>query len=308
MTFRRGATLPVSVTLGHADTCDLGPTAGNGFYKRWPDDLALLADLGVTDLRLTFDWARFQPKPGEFSGAWVERYENVVQAATAVGMTVWAALHDAGVPRWFVNEGGLDDDEAVTAWWPRWVERVADRFGDAVEGWIPFAELPNGLPDQVWIDTWGILGGGDADVVLSLTAADGFGAATRHEGRFGRLGIAFDALADPDVSVDAFGDDLLDGESNRWTEAVHSAAEAVSGAPIVVSRFTPNHDDPDVDGRLMDRMVGVLDAAIADGITVDTCFVEPAIAGPDSAMALLGTDRTPRPAAEVYLTSADDDR
>ena len=38
----------------------------------------------------------------------------------------------ARIPRWFDNDGGFDDDETFTTWWPRWVERIADRFGDSV--------------------------------------------------------------------------------------------------------------------------------------------------------------------------------
>jgi hypothetical protein len=38
----------------------------------------------------------------------------------------WACLYEGAIPRWFDNDGGIDDDEAFTAWWPRWVERAAD--------------------------------------------------------------------------------------------------------------------------------------------------------------------------------------
>lgn len=299
MTFRRGATLPVAVTLGHADTCDLGPTAGNGFYTRWPDDLALLVDLGVTDLRLTFDWARFQPKPGEFAGAWVERYEHVLGAARAIGLSVWASLYDAGVPKWLVNEGGLDHRDTVTAWWPRWVERVADRFGGLVDGWIPFAEIPGNLPDQPWIDTWQILGGGRPPVVLSVAAPDDLGIAQRHLGRFDHLGISLDALVAADVEVT---DAVLDEESARWRQALEEAAEITPRASLMVSRFTPNHDDPDADGLLVERAIATFDDAIRSGIDVVACLIEPAIAGPDSARALLDSGRRTRPAADVFLS------
>lgn len=304
MSFRRGATLPVAVTLGHADSCDLGPSAGNGFYKRWPDDLALLTELGVTDVRLTFDWARFQPKPGEMSGAWIERYENFVEAARAIGLDVWASMYDAGVPRWFANEGGLDDAEAVTTWWPRWVERVADRFGDRVDGWIPFAEVPAGLPDQPWIDTWEILGSGEAPVVASVGAPDDLGFATRHAERLDLVGLSFVALDDPQIDVD---DGLLATLADRWSEALHHAAESAPDVPLMVSRFVPNHDDPEADGLLVARMVEVLDAAISGGLDVTACLIEPAIAGPESSRALLDSSRAVRPAAEVFLSPPDDD-
>lgn len=297
MTFRRGASLPVAVSLGHAESCDLGPTAGNGFYKRWPDDLALLADLGVVDLRLTFDWARLQPKPGEFAGSWVERYENVFEAAQAIGISVWATMYDSGVPKWFVNEGGLDDDEAITRWWPRWVERVADHFGDRVDGWIPFAVIPSGLPDAAWLGTWEILGAGEPPVVASLESADGVGFVERHEGRFDRLGVALDVV----------NHDALDHEAERWGQALRDAAEAAPDTPLVVSRFTPDHEDPEVDARLVACLVEVLEQAIADGLDIETCLIEPAIAGHDDSRGLLDSDRVAQPAAEVFLIPPDDD-
>ena len=51
-------------------------------------------------------------------------------AAEAIDLRIWATLHDGSIPRWFDNDGGFDDDETFITWWPRWVERVADRFGD----------------------------------------------------------------------------------------------------------------------------------------------------------------------------------
>lgn len=297
-TFRRGASLPVATTLGHADTSDLGPSAGNGFFTRWPDDLALLAEHGLTDLRLTFDWARLQPRPGEVSSAWTERYENVFDAAEAIGLTVHAALLDDGVPRWFANEGGLDDDEAVVRWWPRWVERVADRFGDRVDVWIPFSVVPAGLPDQAWRDTWRTLGGDDAPVTLSISASDDVPRIGRVDSTFDAIGVALDTGVAADAAV---GDIELDDVAERWTQALHDVADAAPDRPMIVSRFVLDHELSEVNGRLVGRLVDVLDAAIDDGLDLSTCLVEPAIAGPDSNAALFDVTRRPLPTADAYL-------
>lgn len=302
MTFNRGATLPVAATLGHADTSTLGPTAGNGFYKRWPDDLALLADRGCTDLRLTLDWARLQPKPGEFSGDWSERYENIFSAAEAIGITVWATMYDTGVPKWFDNEGGIDDAEAVERWWPRWVERVAERFGDEVRGWIPFAVVPPGLPTQVWTDTWNILGGDDSPVASSHQARDGF-ALVPDLAHLDLVGIALETLIDTEAVP---SDDELRHAGERWEQAIHDAAEAADGLPLIVSEFTPHHMDPKVGGLIVERFVDVVDSAIADGIEVTTCFLDPAIAGPEFPLGLIDRDRTPQPAADAYFVDTSD--
>ena len=37
---------------------------GNGFATNFHDDLALIASLGVTDVRLTIEWARVEPVEG----------------------------------------------------------------------------------------------------------------------------------------------------------------------------------------------------------------------------------------------------
>jgi hypothetical protein len=54
-----------------------------------------------------------QPKPGVLDADWSERFEQIVQAADAIGMHAWACLHEDSIPRWFDNDGGFDDEENV---------------------------------------------------------------------------------------------------------------------------------------------------------------------------------------------------
>jgi beta-glucosidase len=295
MSFRRGAALSTSSTLGFADTADVGPTAGTGFYRRWPDDLAALQDAGATDVRLTIDWARLQPKPDTFDDDWAERFEQMIAAATAIDLRVWATLHDGSIPKWLDNEGGLADDEAVTRWWPRWVERTAERFGDLVGGWVPFATVPAGMPEQPWRDTWGILGGGDAPVVASVdpdhTAAGGFSGLTT------ALGLALPISWDRADDLDR-GD--LERAGVRWGDVVRDAADAAD-APIVISGFSPTHDDPETASLVVERLVETLDDAISDGVVVELCFLDPAISSPESPSGLLDADRAPTPAGLAFL-------
>jgi beta-glucosidase len=295
MSFRRGAVLSTSSTLGFAETADVGPTAGNGFYRRWPDDLAALQDTGATDVRLTVDWARLQPKPDTLDTDWAERFEQMITAAAAIDLRVWATLHDGSIPRWLDNEGGLADDEAIVRWWPRWVERAAERFGDLVGGWVPFATMPAGLPEQAWLDTWGILGGGPAPVVATIdpdrTSADALAGLTT------ALGLALPIGWDGD---DTLTEGALDDAGARWGDVIRDAADAAD-APVVVSGFCPTHDDPDTAARIVERLVAVLDDAIDDGVVVELCLLDPAISSPDSPCGLLDADRAPTPAGLAFL-------
>jgi hypothetical protein len=69
----------------------------------------------------------------------------------------------------------------------------------------------------------------------------------------------------------------------------------------VITGFCPRHDDVEASALIVEQLVRSLDDAIADGVDVDTCFVEPAIAAPDTSSGLLDADRNPTPAAELFL-------
>ncbi|HYN32781.1 MAG TPA: family 1 glycosylhydrolase [Ilumatobacteraceae bacterium] len=280
-------------TLGYADNSDVGLTAGNGFISQWPDDLAALHEVGITDVRLTLDWARLQPRPTDLDGDWAERYEHMLAAADVIGLRVWATLHDGSIPRWLDNDGGFDDDETFATWWPRWVERIAERFGDSVAGWVPFAEIPRGAPAQPWRDTWSILEG-TSPVVASVSAETT--SIEKYVGCASYLGIS---LPTPWEHDEAIGDRQLETASTQWGQAVRDGADDFDG-PVVITGFCPDHDDLDAAALIVDQLVTSLDDATADGVKVDVCFLEPAISLPDSPPGLLDPDRNPTPAAKPF--------
>lgn len=296
MSLRRGTALTTATTLGHADTADLGPTAGNGFRTRWPDDLAALQDLGVSDVRIALDWARLQPKPGVLEEDWVERFTQILQAADAIGVRPWACLHETAVPRWFDNDGGFADAETFTRWWPRWVERAADRFGDLVTGWIPFACLPAGAPEQPWTDTWGILAGGPP-VAAAVDLRDRATTVGSYAGRTDLLGAVLTGDWGRDEQVGAAE---IARHADRWGGELREAAEAI-GVGLIVSGFSAGHDDADTAGEIVAAFRAVVDEAVADGVPIEVVFLEPGIAGPDSTSGLLDADRAPTPSSTAFL-------
>lgn len=177
-----GASLPVLAVLGASSTCDAdgerGP--GNGFHTRFADDLAALAAAGVRHVRLGVDWSRLQPRSGmggDLSGEWFEWYRDVLSAADAAGIGVWPVLLERHVPRWFDDERGFRDPKTADRHWPRFVEAVADAFGDRVRGWFPIDD-PIGIATRLerddparhgevvdtmaraWRDAWRVLRGG----------------------------------------------------------------------------------------------------------------------------------------------------
>jgi beta-glucosidase len=113
---------------------------GNGFRTRYADDLALLAEHGITHHRLTVEWARLEPYPDRWDLDEVAHLRRVLSAARAAGVAVWACLLHGSAPGWFTDDqrGWLDDKAVLT--WARHVDRTAEALGDLVAGWVPIHE------------------------------------------------------------------------------------------------------------------------------------------------------------------------
>ena len=148
----------------------------NDILKRFDEDFAQLASLGVGQIRLAFDWAALQPRAGGLDDEWCERYHVIVSSARAHGLGVVAGLRDGATPGWFEDEGGFGDQKAAGRWWPRWVEAAAATFGDHLAGFIPLADPVGAVAAWAadsrrhvealrnvavaWRDAWHILEGG----------------------------------------------------------------------------------------------------------------------------------------------------
>ena len=113
---------------------------GNGFATRFADDFRLYAELGLTHHRLSIEWARIEPAPGEHDAEAVARYRDILAAAHDAGVVPWACLHHFTLPRWFADAGGFLVERNRTELWARHVDFVAETFGDLVGGWKPVNE------------------------------------------------------------------------------------------------------------------------------------------------------------------------
>jgi beta-glucosidase len=113
---------------------------GNGFATRYAEDFDLYRSLGLIHHRLSLPWARIEPAEGRFDHGEVERYRVLLGEAKARGISVWVCLHHFTIPGWFEDAGGFADERAAGYFWPRWVDRAAELFGDLVHGWKPINE------------------------------------------------------------------------------------------------------------------------------------------------------------------------
>jgi beta-glucosidase len=114
---------------------------GNGFGTRYAEDFRLLAEHGLTHHRLSIEWARIEPRPGEHDSDAIAHYREILRAARAAGVHPWVCLHHFTLPGWFADdEHGFRDEHAARYFWPRYVDFCAETFGDLVYGWKPINE------------------------------------------------------------------------------------------------------------------------------------------------------------------------
>jgi len=87
---------PVAEVVG--DACD--------HYHRYPEDIALMAELGLNAYRFTIEWARVEPAPGQISYAALAHYRRMLQTCHDHGITPMVSLHHFTLPRWVAEAGG----------------------------------------------------------------------------------------------------------------------------------------------------------------------------------------------------------
>ncbi len=112
-------------------------------YRRYRDDLAMLADMGNTAQRFSVEWARIEPEEGRFDHEALVHYRDVVDASRALGMEPIVTLHHFTLPVWLADRGGLLAPDAPRLF-ARYAAVCAAAFGAEVRWWITLNE-PNVL-------------------------------------------------------------------------------------------------------------------------------------------------------------------
>lgn len=123
---------------GHVAAGDCSGLACDHF-RRYRDDFSLLAELGHTAHRLSVEWSRIEPRPGEFDPEAIAHYRDVLQALREHGLEPFVTLHHFTNPLWLADAGGWLRAEAVAAF-ERFVARVAAEYRDLVRYWITINE------------------------------------------------------------------------------------------------------------------------------------------------------------------------
>lgn len=108
-------------------------------YNRFREDIALADEIGLTALRLSFEWSRIQPEEGVVSDEALAHYQDVIAELRARDITPVVTLWHFTHPQWFIDEYGWAHEEAPRLF-AEYVRTVADAFGDDIRFWLTVNE------------------------------------------------------------------------------------------------------------------------------------------------------------------------
>jgi len=100
-------------------------------WHRYPQDIAILAGLGLTTYRYSVEWARIEPSEGVFDEAALDHYRVMTLTVLAAGLVPMVTLNHFSLPAWLAAKGGWMAPDAP-ALFTRYAERVVRALGDRV--------------------------------------------------------------------------------------------------------------------------------------------------------------------------------
>jgi beta-glucosidase len=116
---------------GHI-TCD--------HYRRYGDDIGLIADLGIPAYRFSISWPRVLPAGiGDVNQAGLDFYDAVVDKLLANGIEPWITLFHWDFPLRLYEQGGWLNPSSPQ-WFADYVRIIVERLSDRVKNWFTINE------------------------------------------------------------------------------------------------------------------------------------------------------------------------
>jgi beta-glucosidase len=207
---------PGRVAAGHTGdvACD--------HYHRYPEDVALMASLGLRAYRFSVSWPRVQPDgSGPVNPRGLDFYDRLVDALLAAGIDPLVTLYHWDLPQSLEDNGGWPARDTAYRF-ADYATAVYRRLGDRVGGWTTL--------NEPWCAAYlgygsGVHAPGRQDAAAAfrsvhhLLLAHGLAATALRAGGAGSVAITLNPAAvlpaDPASEADAHAVSVVDGLHNR---------------------------------------------------------------------------------------------
>ncbi|SOD63501.1 broad-specificity cellobiase [Streptomyces zhaozhouensis] len=109
-------------------------------YHRYPEDISLMADLGISHYRFSLAWPRIQPEGrGQLNAAGVDFYSRLVDGLLERGIQPWVTLYHWDLPQPLEDAGGWPARETAERF-AEYAVLIHERLGDRVADWTTLNE------------------------------------------------------------------------------------------------------------------------------------------------------------------------
>jgi beta-glucosidase len=123
---------------GHIKNGDTSELACD-HYRRFAADFDLLQSLHQNAHRLSLEWSRIEPRPGEFSAAAIQHYREVLEALRKRGMEPIVTLHHFTNPTWIAGAGGWEAPETAERF-AQFAQHAVEQLHDLARYWVTINE------------------------------------------------------------------------------------------------------------------------------------------------------------------------
>lgn len=192
-------------------------------YHRYPEDVALMRELGLQTYRFSTSWSRVRPDGGAVNHAGVDFYSRLVDELLGADILPWLTLYHWDMPQALQENGGWTNRDSVDRFL-EYAGTMHDAIGDRVNVWTTL--------NEPWCSSFLSYTGGEhapghTSISEGLLAAHhqllAHGATIRElRGRDASLdlGITLNHTvadpADPRNPADVDAARRVDGQFNRW--------------------------------------------------------------------------------------------
>ncbi len=192
-------------------------------YHRYPQDVALMKELGLQTYRFSTSWSRVRPDGGAVNPKGVDFYSRLVDELLGAGILPWLTLYHWDMPQALQDAGGWTNRDTVERFL-EYAGTMHDALGDRVDVWTTL--------NEPWCSSFLSYTGGEhapghTSVAEGLLASHhlllAHGATVRElRGRDAslNLGITLNHTvadpADPTSAADIDAARRIDGQFNRW--------------------------------------------------------------------------------------------